>query len=62
MTNNEKDNLTFEEAINSLSLKFQSGNTIDVERTTVTRKEWDAIWPVIGEVYLNTPKTEIKNE
>lgn len=35
--------MTFEEAKKSLTLKFTSGNDIDVTRATITDEEWEAI-------------------
>lgn len=36
-------NMTLEQVCNSLRLKFTSGNSIPVERATITRKEWETI-------------------
>lgn len=35
--------MDFETAYNSLKSKFESGNEIPVERTVITKKEWDAV-------------------
>lgn len=55
---NDKEYLTFEEAVESLHLKFQSGNSIEVERATITRKEWDALLPILTP-YINAKKSDI---
>lgn len=35
--------MDFNKAYETLELKFTSGNSIPVERNTITREEWDAI-------------------
>ena len=35
--------MKFDEAYESIKLKFSSGNNISVERVTLLREEWDAI-------------------
>ena len=35
--------MTPDQAIQSLSEKFKSGNSVDVTRATITREEYDAI-------------------
>lgn len=35
--------MDFNEAYEKLESKFTSGNSIPVERNTITREEWDAI-------------------
>jgi len=39
--------VTLQEAYDNLVLKFQSGNSIPVERATITRDEWEAILDVL---------------
>lgn len=51
MTN---DIMTFEEAIESLTLKFTSGNDIEVERATILRKEWKAILTELERIKIET--------
>ena len=57
---NDKGYLTFDEAVASLKSKFTSANSINVERATILRKEWEALLPILNEansapkeIYLN---------
>jgi hypothetical protein len=34
--------------------KFKSGNEIPVTMTTITRKEWDVIFPILQKYYMDT--------
>lgn len=54
--------MTFEEAVESLRLKFQSGNPIEVERATILRKEWEALLPVIVEAYMAFKREQIDDK
>lgn len=40
--------MTLDEALESLKLKFTSGNEIEVERATITREEYEAIMKAAG--------------
>ena len=35
--------MTFDDMYKNMELKFTSGNAIPVERTTITREEWELI-------------------
>jgi len=48
------EKLTSKEAIDSLTLKFTSENSVDVERATILRKEWDAIKPILDYYIKNS--------
>jgi hypothetical protein len=50
------EKFTPKEAIDSLTLKFTSGNSVDVERATILRKEWDVIYPTLIDIYSNKYK------
>ena len=39
--------MDFKDALDSLTLKFTSGNAIEVERAVILRTEWDAILPAL---------------
>lgn len=39
----ERKDMEFKDAIESLNLKFTSGNKIPVERTTIVNEEWQVI-------------------
>lgn len=41
--------MTPKEALQSLELKFTSGNSIPVERTVITREEYEALLSILEE-------------
>jgi hypothetical protein len=49
--------MNFNKALETLESKFTSGNSISVERATITRAEWDAIYPI-----LKDKKVKIKRK
>ena len=49
--------MEFNEAFENLKSKFTSGNSIDVERTTILHKEWDALLTVLLPL-LDKPKCD----
>ena len=51
-------NTDFIEVIKLMELKFKSGNAIDVERTTITRNEWNTVVDVLKENNLYPTEDE----
>lgn len=57
-----EEELQYQKTFVELQQKFQSGNSIPVTMTSITRKEWEVIFPVLQKHYMNTlfmPEGEI---
>lgn len=50
--------MEFKEALESLKLKFTSGNKIKVDRATILRTEWEALLPVLNNTVNSKEKLD----
>jgi hypothetical protein len=53
--------MTLKEALESLKLKFTSGNEIEVERATITREEFNAILKALNGAKDHHHDSDISN-
>ena len=50
------------EAVESLRLKFTSGNIHPVTRATILREEWESIIPIIEDHFAKNEKYDVVSE
>jgi len=48
--------MTFDEVLESITLKFTSDNDVPVERITLIREEWEIIFKELCDTYEKTGK------